>query len=42
VGRQWKSVRQRRYRLGIPNRTPKISSPHAWTISEDKLVVRHP
>ena len=29
VRRHWDSVRQRSCRLGIPNRTPKISSPHA-------------
>ena len=42
VRRHWESVRQCRYRLGIPNSTPNISSPHPWTVSEDKLLVRHP
>jgi len=42
VRRHWESVRQRRHRLGIPNLTPKISSPHAWTASENKLLVRDP
>jgi hypothetical protein len=41
-GRHWESVRQRRYRLGILNRTPKISSPQEWTASENKLLIRDP